>query len=474
MLNFREKQPCKSLALRLMACVIRHAPVLKRVFLQASSTVLLPRAHLQNSWDGQEDRGSTEAQAPPYATRVVVGVISQPPLSPITPAPPVKQQNSIPPGSHSQRTDRTSKSTQSVISPSPLSPSTPSPPPGQTGRGLGGPSLVRQPYPLRRAPSPATAVSAPRRSPNSASPKPGSTATPSVAGTRQTGRSSLSGDGLTSSTECISASTVSAVYHDNPRHPKLSGIAGFGNPILDLQHGLQRPRSSVAQDEGIYAASEPPPQQQQRRTAGPNPSTCIRNALLARNASASSQAREPASSRVALVQQHPTTQHQPDTTQSSPAVWSLPIPRAVDLSPGGAFPGPDERASSTGPGQQIVGPPGLPPSFRKAVAMYQEAALASKQLLQEGREAATGAHASHVSAPANKSLQQHVVECGDGYVSRLNAHYGHQQYDPAGSIGAQDADHGGGTSMEDPQTLLAAIVAAQTWLMQVSLCPNQG
>lgn len=122
----------------------------------------------------------------------------------------------------------------------------------------------------------------------------------------------------------------------------------------------------------------------------------------------------------------------------------------------------------------------MPLVFRKAVALYQEAAAASRQLLQEGREAVTGADAGHAAAPAPASLQQRVAECGDNYVSRLNAHYGKpwQQHDPAGSMGAQDtacgSGGGGGNTREDPQTLLAAIVAAQTWLMQVSLFPTPG
>lgn len=155
-----------------------------------------------------------------------------------------------------------------------------------------------------------------------------------------------------------------------------------------------------------------------------------------------------------------------------PAVWSLPIPRAVDLTPSGGFPRSGAHVTVAGHTQPLLAQPSLSPAFRRAVALYHEAAAASKQLLEEaGRENTD--NRTPVLTPA--SLQQHVSDCGDSYVSRLHAHYGstqqQQQPGPTGSMGAQGAHCGGDGSRieEDPQMLLAAIVAAQTWLMQVGL-----
>lgn len=132
------------------------------------------------------------------------------------------------------------------------------------------------------------------------------------------------------------------------------------------------------------------------------------------------------------------------------------MPRAAELTPAGRPMGPDSHtaigAAASLPSSSAAGPPSLPPSFRRAVASYNEAVAAGRQaLLREAEE----------SGPAGaQSPQQHAAECGDSYVSRLEAQYG-------GGQQQQQQDVTAGGMVEDPQTLLAAIVAAQTWLMQV-------
>ncbi|MEW5312547.1 MAG: hypothetical protein WDW38_004174 [Sanguina aurantia] len=125
---------------------------------------------------------------------------------------------------------------------------------------------------------------------------------------------------------------------------------------------------------------------------------------------------------------------------------------AVDLAAAGRPVGPDSHpggAAASLPSSG-AGPPSLPPSFRRAVAAYDEAVAAGRQALLQEAEG---------SGPAGaQSPQQHVASCGRSYVSRLEARYG------GGSSSSSKMSQP--AAWEDPQTLLAAIVAAQTWLMQ--------
>ncbi|MEW5302714.1 MAG: hypothetical protein WDW36_005468 [Sanguina aurantia] len=353
---------------------------------------------------------------------------SQPP-SPPTPSPAPARQPPISPSSA-----HTSPHNPQPSASTPLSPSTPPPPPpGPRVRGQGT-ALVRQPFPLRRAPSASSAtpaaVGGQSRSPGSASPKPSSsTAAAGLAGVKRVSGASLNGSAAPRNS--TTSPPAASIVNRDLRPTNLGGGAAFGVPA---------PAGSQQQRGAAVASGAP---------AGARPSGLARSASSPHESQGAAPAAAPFTRRLPPPAQPPPRDSPQD---ESPAVWSLPIPQAVDLAAAGRPVGPDSHpggAAASLPSSG-AGPPSLPPSFRRAVAAYDEAVAAGRQALLQEAEG---------SGPAGaQSPQQHVASCGRSYVSRLEARYGggkQQQQDVA-------ADGMG----EDPQTLLAAIVAAQTWLMQ--------